>query len=82
MASTSRKASIAGRLDPLKHLVTVGISCESCHFGGREHAVNGQPIRFAPASPLLKLTPHDTDRPVTGARRDPAAAAEVNDRGA
>ena len=27
-------------------LVVLGISCESCHFGGREHAQNGKPIRF------------------------------------
>jgi predicted CXXCH cytochrome family protein len=59
-----------GRLDPETHLVTTGISCESCHLGGREHAVLGKPIRFAPTSPLLKLTPHDPARPVTGERRD------------
>ncbi len=34
---------------PVDELVSVGISCESCHFGGREHAVQGKSIRFAPA---------------------------------
>ncbi len=48
-------------------LVTVGISCESCHFGGREHAINGKPIRFLPTSPHLAIEkecadPTQTDR--------------------
>lgn len=39
---------------PLERFVTIGISCESCHFGGREHAVDGStPIRFVPTHPLL-----------------------------
>ena len=31
-----------GALSP-DNLVTLGISCESCHFGGREHVENGLP---------------------------------------
>ena len=43
---------------PTDQLVTVGISCESCHFGGREHAKLGKEIRFVPTHPLLtKWTP-------------------------
>lgn len=38
---------------PIEQLVTVGISCESCHLGGREHAVDGEQIRFVPTSPRL-----------------------------
>jgi hypothetical protein len=39
---------------PVERFVTIGISCESCHFGGREHAVDGStPIRFVPTHPLL-----------------------------
>ncbi|HIG56285.1 MAG TPA: hypothetical protein EYQ18_20335 [Candidatus Handelsmanbacteria bacterium] len=38
---------------PLDRLVTIGISCESCHFGGREHAQNDREIRFVPTHPLL-----------------------------
>ncbi len=37
--------------DPLARadqLTTLGISCESCHFGGREHAIEREPIRFLP----------------------------------
>jgi hypothetical protein len=34
-------------------LTTLGISCESCHFGGREHALEDKPIRFLPTSPAL-----------------------------
>jgi hypothetical protein len=41
---------------PTEALVTVGISCESCHFGGREHAVDGKPIRFVPTAPGLATT--------------------------
>ncbi len=61
-----------GRLDPDRHLVTLGISCESCHFGGREHAAGG-PIHFLPTSPFVRLTPHDPARPLTDSRKDPAA---------
>lgn len=39
---------------PPDRFVTVGISCESCHFGGREHAADGNtPIRFVPTHPSL-----------------------------
>lgn len=38
---------------PKDRLVTVGISCESCHFGGREHAKLGKDIRFVPTHPQL-----------------------------
>lgn len=39
---------------PAEALVTVGISCESCHLGGREHAVEGDAISFVPVSPDLR----------------------------
>jgi predicted CXXCH cytochrome family protein len=41
-------------------LVTLGISCESCHFGAREHALEGKRISFLPTSADLtfaKATP-------------------------
>jgi hypothetical protein len=60
------------RLDPDRHLVTLGISCESCHFGGREHALEQQKIRFAPTSPYVRLTSLDTHAPLSGRRDDPA----------
>ena len=53
---------------PLDRLVTIGISCESCHFGGREHAENDREIRFVPTHPLLAdWTPNHQ-----GARKKPA----------
>lgn len=54
---------------PLDSLVTIGISCESCHFGGREHAKNPKtPIRFVPTHPALAgWTPDATE-----ARKNPA----------
>lgn len=52
---------------PVERFVTVGISCESCHFGGREHAENAREIRFVPTHPLLdKWTPD-----YEGARENP-----------
>jgi hypothetical protein len=39
---------------PTSKLVTVGISCESCHFGGREHSDGVTQIRFQPSHPLLE----------------------------
>ena len=50
-----RKDSIGWDLLEVKDLVTVGISCESCHLGGREHTENDRPIRFLPSSPDLKF---------------------------
>ena len=38
---------------PTSKLVTVGISCENCHFGGREHSDGVTEIRFSPSHPLL-----------------------------
>ncbi len=51
---------------PMDRFVTVGISCESCHFGGRIHAENArtQPPRFVPTHPLLAnwSPPHEGAR--------------------
>jgi predicted CXXCH cytochrome family protein len=63
------------RLDPDRHLVTLGISCESCHFGCREHAERGGPVHFLPTSPYVRVTPRDPDRPPADSRKD---AATVN----
>lgn len=45
---------LEANLLPVDALVTVGISCESCHLGGREHAVAGREIRFVPTGPELE----------------------------
>jgi Cytochrome c552 len=65
-------AALNRRLDPDRDLVTLGVSCESCHFGGREHATTGTPIRFLPTSPYLRVVSRDPDRPVTDDRKNPA----------
>jgi hypothetical protein len=65
------------RLDPAEHLVTLGISCESCHFGGREHALQGDKIHFLPTSPFLRLTAHRADRPLTDDRKNPATLTGI-----
>jgi hypothetical protein len=48
-------AGVRERIQPT-NLVTLGVSCESCHFGGREHAKNDREIQFLPTSPWLKLS--------------------------
>ena len=65
-------AALNGRLDPDRDMVTLGVSCESCHFGGREHATSGAPIHFVPTSPYLKVVANDPSRPVTDDRKNPA----------
>ncbi|MBK7075231.1 MAG: ammonia-forming cytochrome c nitrite reductase subunit c552 [Myxococcales bacterium] len=57
---------------PIERLVTVGISCESCHFGGRAHAADpdATPPVFAPRGPTVvaagsALPPADRDDPRT-----------------
>ena len=52
-------------------LVTVGISCESCHFGGREHAIENREIRFVPTSPMLTIRHPVSKRPAESDRDDP-----------
>ena len=56
------------KLDPDKDLVTLGISCESCHFGGREHAKFQEKIRFLPTSEHIRLKPRDPNRPLLNSR--------------
>lgn len=62
---------------PVDQLVTVGISCESCHLGGRAHAASeGEvAIRFAPSSPDLVRLPDAPDP--RAARADPAATTAI-----
>jgi hypothetical protein len=60
---------------PKERFVSVGISCESCHFGGREHAsTEGKvPIRFVPTHPdLADWTPSHV-----GAQKDPAVVNAI-----
>ncbi len=52
---------------PSERFVTVGISCESCHMGGREHVEAQRAIRFVPTHPLLA----DWSPPYEGARKRP-----------
>jgi hypothetical protein len=63
--------ALNGRLDPDKHLVTLGISCESCHFGGREHVEQQKRIRFLPTSPFTQVIPRRHDPPVSNSRHNP-----------
>jgi hypothetical protein len=67
--------TLNSRLDPDRHLVTLGISCESCHFGGREHVENPEKVHFLPISKFIQITSKREDRPVTDSRK---SAATVN----
>lgn len=43
------------RLNPDTDLISLGISCESCHMGGREHALHQRKIKFVPTSKFVTL---------------------------
>ena len=49
-------ASIKGAKLHEDELVTLGISCEACHLGGREHAEHGAKIRFVPGNANLAVS--------------------------
>lgn len=63
--------NLNGKLDPEKHLVTLGISCESCHFGGREHALEKKAIRFLPTSKYVQLQERNPAKHLTADRKNP-----------
>ena len=58
----------------VEHQITTGISCESCHLGGRDHAAGG-PIHLMPqgATPRTKLVA----KPFAEERRDPTIVNAV-----
>ncbi len=62
------RAPNARLLLPQSELITLGISCESCHFGGREHALQGASISFLPRSQDLTF-PKATDKLIANARQ-------------
>jgi hypothetical protein len=70
-------AGLNGRLDPDRHLVTLGISCESCHFGGRDHARDQQDIRFLPTSRMTRVLDRDPARPHTPSRKNPTTLTGI-----
>lgn len=57
-------------MDPDRHLVSLGIGCESCHLGGREHVENENRIRFLPTSGYTRITPRGQQRPLADDRSD------------
>ncbi len=65
------KSSVAASFGNLEswELVQMGISCESCHFGGREHALEGASISFVPRSQDLDLSGAGTAQ-ITGSERN------------
>jgi hypothetical protein len=57
--------------DPDRDLVTLGISCESCHMGGREHALAEKQLYFFPANRHVRLNLIDPSKTFAGERKDP-----------
>ena len=62
-------------LDPNEDLITLGISCESCHFGGREHVQHQRAMRYLPTSPFAKVKSNDPKFPLAS---DGSTAATIN----
>lgn len=76
-ANADAFADMPYKLDVNKDLVTVGISCESCHHGGREHALDKKDIVFFPSNPYLSVKSRTETRPFTGKRDNPATSQGI-----
>ena len=61
----------ASRLPLKEALVSVGISCESCHFGTRAHAEDDDEYRFGPTSPHFALRPADPQQSAERSKDNP-----------
>jgi predicted CXXCH cytochrome family protein len=70
--------AVRTRVQPA-NLVTLGVSCESCHFGGRGHtATNGETFMpYLPTSPLLRVMPQDKTRTADPTAKNPYAIAGI-----
>ncbi len=55
--TASMVSRFIGRMDPDRHMVSLGIGCESCHLGGREHVEYERHIRFLPTSGYTRIVP-------------------------
>ncbi len=51
------------RMEAPQHAVTLGVSCEACHLGSRNHLASGgkEPPGFFPASPYLFVDTREKD---------------------
>lgn len=63
---------VVRQLDPEKDLVTLGISCESCHLGGREHAEQERQISFLPQSKFVSILKKGNVPKLTNSRENAA----------
>jgi hypothetical protein len=61
------------------HLVQLGVSCESCHFGGKAHGNDpkGNPMGYLPASPFLRITPAKAGQRAIPDPKNPFAIAGI-----
>jgi hypothetical protein len=75
-SAASRDAIARDNLLPVGELVTVGVSCESCHLGGREHAAHPRVAkpRFVPAGRDLAVR---ADAPDLSGGRQSAAVVDA-----
>jgi len=65
------------KVNPDKDLVTVGISCESCHMGGREHGKLQKDISFFPTHPHVSVRARSEEKAFRGKRDDPATSVGI-----
>lgn len=51
------------KLEAPQYAATLGVSCEACHLGGREHVASGgkEPPGFFPSSPFLHVDTRERD---------------------
>jgi hypothetical protein len=60
------------RLDPDSDLISMGIGCESCHLGGREHAKRERAIKFLPENKYIQLKANSDVHKLTNSRENAA----------
>ncbi|HVK75136.1 MAG TPA: ammonia-forming cytochrome c nitrite reductase subunit c552 [Kofleriaceae bacterium] len=76
VAPATAAAIAADNLLPIDALVTVGISCESCHLGGRAHADDPErPPSFVPVGPQVRVRADAPD--LAGGRANPRVVDAV-----
>ena len=65
------------RLGP-DNLVTMGISCEACHFGARDHVKDNERLPvFGPQSDVLQVSPADRRTSAELSRKNPYAVNHI-----
>jgi len=77
LTDLARAAIAHDNLLPIPSLVTVGVSCESCHLGGRDHAARPREVApsFVPSSPSITARAGAPD--LRGGRHNPVVVDAI-----